>query len=93
MALTSRPNPVNSTMIPKQKTMACVTPSRRLLDCRFTKYDTVKGIIGKTQGVNIAASPPAKAVRRNRLKPWDEAGAGVFAGAGVAVPLGNLTSE
>ncbi len=96
MALTSSPKPVNSTMIPSEKTVACTTPSRRLPDCRFRKYDTVNGIIGKTQGVKIAATPPKKAVKRNRLNPWDSevgvTGAGVLAAAAAAPEAGVLTS-
>ena len=31
----------------------------------FRKYDTVIGIIGKTQGVSMAINPPANASQKN----------------------------
>src|SRR5580704_14343051 len=69
MVLIKTPSPVNRTTIPRQNTTACSTPSRRLPVCRFIKYDTVNGIMGKTQGVKMAASPAPKAVSKNRPKP------------------------
>src|SRR5271156_3818194 len=80
--LTRNPRPVKKTMTPTQKTTACMMPSRRLPVCRFRKYDTVNGIMGKTQGVKIAASPAPKAVSKNKPKSAD-CGAGVVMGAGV----------
>ena len=38
-------------------------PLLLLCDC-FVKNDTVKGIIGKTQGVNKANKPPTKPKRK-----------------------------
>src|SRR5437016_4952268 len=87
------PSPVNRTMIPTQNTTACNTPSRRVPDCRFTKYETVNGIIGKTQGVKIAASPAPNAVRRNKPKPAclgaGGGGGGDVLGAAAASALRN----
>src|SRR5258706_4166448 len=83
ITLVRNPSPVNRTTIPRQNTTACNTPSRRVLVCRFTKYETVKGIIGKTHGVKMAASPAPNAVRRNKPKP-DCFGAGAGVG-GVEV--------
>ena len=69
IAVTSRPRPLKSTMIPRQKTTAWITPSRRPPDCRFRKYDMVMGIIGKTQGVKMEARPKPKATSRNAAQP------------------------
>ena len=43
----------------------------RLLCAPFVKKETVKGIIGKTQGVNKASNPPTKPKRKilNRELP------------------------
>src|SRR5947209_769986 len=68
MAVTRNPNPVNKTMIPRQKTSACVQPLRLSPEpvvLWFRKNETVIGIIGNTHGVNRAARPKPKAVRRN----------------------------
>src|SRR5579883_729342 len=51
-------------MIPRQNVIACANPPR----CP-TKYDIVIGIIGKTQGVKIAASPNPKASTRKAASP------------------------
>ena len=69
MAVVSRPSPENSTMIPRQKTTACATPSRRPPAGRFRKYDMVMGIMGKTQGVKMEARPKPNATSRNAPKP------------------------
>jgi hypothetical protein len=84
-AVISRPIPEKSTMIPRQKTTACVTPSPLPADCRFRKNDMVIGIIGKTHGVKIEASPKPKATSRNPARLWSElveAGTAVLPGAG-----------
>src|ERR1700690_2511353 len=48
------------------------------------KNETVIGIIGKTQGVKMAASPSPKAVRRNVARlPFAEAGVAGLAGFGL----------
>src|SRR5260370_31933989 len=90
ITLVRNPSPVNRTTIPRQNTTACKTPSRRLPDCRFTKYETVKGIIGKTQGVKMAASPAPNAVRRNKPKPDCFGAAG---GGGVEEVVGVLAES
>src|SRR5581483_12379429 len=64
---------------------ACRTPWPREPDCRFRKKDTVIGIIGKTHGVKIAATPKPNASRRNRPSPSEAAGAAAGA-ADVAAP-------
>src|ERR1019366_257399 len=46
-----RPRLEKRTTIPRQKTTACMTPSRFSPDCWLRKYDIVMGIMGKTQGV------------------------------------------
>ena len=52
------------------KTAGESTLSRRVPDCRLRKYDIVIGIIGKTQGVKIEASPKPKATRMKPPSPW-----------------------
>jgi hypothetical protein len=69
MAVVIRPNPENSTTIPRQKSTAWKTLSRRV-PCRFRKNDMVMGIMGKTQGVKMAARPKPKATSRNAPRPW-----------------------
>src|SRR5580704_7005565 len=64
-AVTSSPIPENRTMIPRQKTTACDTPPRFSPDCWLRKYDMVMGIMGKTHGVKMHASPAPNA---NRMK-------------------------
>ena len=76
------PRPENSTMMPRQKTMACVTLSRRDPDCRFRKNDMVIGIMGKTQGVKMVSSPKPKATARNGARSPE---------AAVAVPAAAST--
>ena len=71
------------TMIPRQNSTAWNTPSRFSPSCRFTKYETVNGIIGKTQGVKMAASPAPNAVSRKRPNPAEVCGA---AEGAVGVP-------
>ena len=44
-------------------TEALISPREFELDC-FKKYETVKGIIGKTQGVSRAKKPPKKPKRK-----------------------------
>src|ERR1035438_2173475 len=61
----TRPSPEKSTTIPRQKTTAWVTESRRPPDWRLRKYDMVMGIMGKTQGVKIDARPKPNATARN----------------------------
>src|SRR5215831_6210789 len=73
--------PEKSTTIPRQKTAACTMLSRRPPDCRFRKYDIVMGIIGKTQGVKIDASPKPNATSRNAARLWSE-GRGPESGRG-----------
>ncbi len=81
----SKPMPENSTMIPRQKTTACATPSRLPPACRLRKYDMVMGIMGKTQGVKMQANPTPKASSRNCARPVSaEAGDAEPEGAGVA---------
>src|SRR5579884_2039220 len=53
---------------------ACRTPWLREPDCRLRKNETVIGIMGKTQGVKIAANPNPNATRRNRPRPSEAAG-------------------
>src|ERR1700735_5729056 len=79
MAVISTPRPVNKTMMPRQKTIACNTPSRLPPDWRFKKNETVNGIMGKTQGVKMAASPAPNAIRK-KPRPED-----CCTGAGEAV--------
>ena len=58
--------------------MACARPPR----CPM-KYDMVIGIIGKTQGVKMAASPKPKARARNAGKAAvSRCGVGCRAGCG-----------
>src|SRR6202162_6621681 len=90
MVFIKTPRPVNKTTIPRQKTTACSRPSRRLPVCRLIKYDTVNGIMGKTQGVKMAASPAPKAVSKNRPKP-DDCDAGAI-GVGLAAVGGGQGS-
>ena len=47
----------------------------RLLCAPFVKKDTVKGIIGKTQGVNKASNPPTKPKRKILNKELPESAA------------------
>jgi hypothetical protein len=68
-AVTSNPKPEKRTMIPRQKTTACATPPRFPPDCWWRKNDIVMGIMGKTQGVKIQASPAPKATSRNAPQP------------------------
>ena len=63
--------------MPDENTTACKIPPRW-----FRKNETVIGIIGKTQGVKIAARPSPKAVIRNAGRPP------VFAPAGAPVEFG-----
>src|SRR5437016_6247235 len=84
MALTRRPSPAKRTTIPRQNTIACDNAFLRV-----RKNETVIGIIGKTQGVKIDASPAPNAVRRNQAKLSSPpvlagAGAGAFVGGGGA---------
>src|ERR1043166_8563572 len=69
MRRAARPRPLKSTMIPKQKIAACATPPLRL-----RKYDMVIGIMGKTQGVKMEASPKPKATAMKAARPWSVAG-------------------
>ena len=39
----------------------------------LVKKDTVKGIIGKTQGVNKATKPPRKPIKKRCQRPFDGA--------------------
>ena len=50
--------------------MALKTPFLLFCDC-FVKNDTVKGIIGKTQGVNSANKPPTKPKKKILNKPLE----------------------
>ena len=62
--------------MPREKTTACKIPPRW-----FKKNETVMGIIGKTQGVKMAARPSPKAVIKNVGRLPVLAGAGVSAAA------------
>ena len=73
-------------MIPRQKTTACTMLSRRPPDCRLRKYDIVIGIMGKTQGVKMEASPKPKATARKASQPFGLAAAA----ADDAGPAGGL---
>src|ERR1700689_3280876 len=42
----------------------------RRVPWRFRKYDMVMGIMGKTQGVKMAARPNPKATSRNAPRLW-----------------------
>src|SRR5690242_16608690 len=77
MALTMTPRAVNRTIMPRQKMMACVMPSRLVPDCRLMKYETVKGIIGNTHGVKMAARPAPKVASRNSVKSVEGCGCAV----------------
>ena len=50
--------------------MALKTPFFLFSDC-FVKNETVKGIIGKTQGVNNASNPPTKPNKKMLNKPFE----------------------
>src|SRR4051794_23233594 len=69
-AVTARPIPVNNTTIPRQNSAACFSDSPRDTPSRFRKKLSVIGIIGKTHGVKIAASPNPNATRRNVARLW-----------------------
>src|SRR6266496_5803809 len=83
IAFTRRPSPAKSTIMPRQNTIACDNAFFRV-----RKNDTVIGIIGKTHGVKIEATPAPKAVRRNQAKlslpVLGGAGAGCEAVGGAA---------
>ena len=91
MAVVTSPSPENSTMIPRQKTTACVTESRRLPECRLRKYDMVMGIIGNTQGVKMEASPNPNATSRKAHHPWSAGVLALAGGFGSAYPVGIAT--
>jgi len=69
-----------------------VTPPRFSPDCRLRKYDIVMGIIGKTHGVKMQASPAPNATSRNAPQPCDSDGglaaAPVAGGWASAKPAG-----
>src|ERR1017187_6673055 len=75
-----RPREEKRTTIPSQKTTACMAPSRFPPDCWWRKYDMVMGIMGKTQGVKMEASPKPKATSRKAPQP-SETGSGTAAEA------------
>src|ERR1035441_2818165 len=85
-AVTSSPIPEKSTMIPRHKTTAWVTPLRFSPDCWLRKYDIVMGIMGKTHGVKMQASPAPNANSRNAPQPRasDGGAAGAPAAGGLA---------
>src|SRR6202023_46319 len=84
-----KPSPVKNTITPRQKITACTMPSRREPELRLMKYETVNGIIGKTQGVKIAASPAANVVNRKKPRPED-CGFGTGVTGAAAVLTGGL---
>ena len=57
----AKPKTVKETMIPTPNSAAWAMALLRL-----RKSDITNGIIGKTQGVKIAAKPKVKATKRNR---------------------------
>src|SRR3954447_21399700 len=67
-AVIASPIPEKSTMMPRQNTSACTMLSRLLPDGRLRKYDMVIGIIGKTQGVKMDASPKPNATARKAAR-------------------------
>jgi hypothetical protein len=88
-AETPNPSRQNSTTIPSENTSAWTSPPRW-----FKKNDTVIGIIGKTHGVKIAASPKPNAVSKNvpmLASVWTGAAAGAVVVAAAKAP--GLTSE
>src|SRR5450755_4631684 len=91
MALVIRPSPVKNTITPRQKMTACTMPSRREPELRLMKYETVNGIIGKTQGVKIAASPATNVVSRKKPRPEDCGFCTGMTGA-AAVLIGGLAA-
>ena len=60
---------VNRSTMPRQKTTACRTACARDSPAWLRKNDRMIGIIGKTQGVKMAAKPKLKASRRNAPSP------------------------
>src|ERR1039457_5340188 len=88
IAVTRSPRPENSTTMPRQKTTAWITPSRRPPDCRFRKYDMVMGIIGNTQGVKIEASPNPNASTKKAAQPCADGAGDCPAPGGGPLPPG-----
>ena len=57
----------------------------RLLCAPFVKKETVKGIIGKTQGVNKASNPPTKPKRKILNSELPDSAAVLFPVSNMAV--------
>ena len=83
MAVAARPSSENSTTIPSENSAASPTLFPREAAGLFRKYETVIGIIGKTQGVNSAARPIPNATSMKTARPCEDGVAGC-AGTGGA---------